>query len=238
MPSEFAADITGQSLIDLLAKNTNILFTLSANKTMLNTLAPEFSLILPPPSTPLISHFPKRDTPASVVPIDIPKSDPILSSTSAPIWFSGIPQALKSSSPVSGPYSVRSTGELCFRCDLGRWRVRAGRRGRQGRRMSLGGQPNVRRDCSVTSFSRKKYHPVSNLAMRISPTAVSSPSKNRSFYESKTPRTISSTKTSQLEPHSDIDDLQLEFTAQPKRSYRPSARIRIPREILGHVPCA
>jgi oligosaccharyltransferase complex subunit beta len=91
---EYPPDITPQSLVTLLAKKTNLLLALSPKQTPLFSLASEFSLILPPPGTPLISHFPKRDTLVTVVPIDIPESHPILSPNTAPIWFSGVPQAL------------------------------------------------------------------------------------------------------------------------------------------------
>ncbi|KIM87409.1 hypothetical protein PILCRDRAFT_275831 [Piloderma croceum F 1598] len=89
----YAPDITPQSLVTLLSDKTNLLLVLGPKQTILTSLASEFSLILPPPGTPLISHFPKRDTPASVIPIDIP-SHPILTSGTPPIWFSGTPHAL------------------------------------------------------------------------------------------------------------------------------------------------
>jgi oligosaccharyltransferase complex subunit beta len=74
---------------------------LSTTHTPMTSLAAEFSLILPPPGTPLVSHFPLRDGPANIIPIDVPKSHPILTSTIAPVWFSGIPHALG-----SNPYLV------------------------------------------------------------------------------------------------------------------------------------
>lgn len=72
---------------------------LSTKQTPLSLLAPEFSLILPPPGTPLISYFPKRNEPPSLIPITPSEQDAthILSNTvkdGRPIWFSGIPQAL------------------------------------------------------------------------------------------------------------------------------------------------
>ncbi|CAA7260913.1 unnamed protein product [Cyclocybe aegerita] len=95
----FAKDITPQSLITLANLGTNLLLGLSTKQTPLASLAPEFSLILPPPGTPLISYFPKRDEPSSLVPIKPTKRDAtnILSKDLAPVWFSGIPQALGSS---------------------------------------------------------------------------------------------------------------------------------------------
>ena len=62
----YAPDITPQSLVELLGQGTNLLLALSSKKqTPLTSLAPEFSLTLPPPGTPLISHIPERDTPAT-----------------------------------------------------------------------------------------------------------------------------------------------------------------------------
>ena len=90
----FAGDITPQSLVSLLSKNTNILLSLSSKQTPLSSLASEFSLILPPPGTPLISHFPKRDTPVTVIPVEPPQAHHIISPNLKPVWFSGVPQAL------------------------------------------------------------------------------------------------------------------------------------------------
>ena len=85
--------MTPQALVELLSKGTNLLLALSPKKqTLINSLASEFSLILPPPGTPLISHFPERDTPATVVPVT-PSANPILSSDLPPVWFSGVPFA-------------------------------------------------------------------------------------------------------------------------------------------------
>ncbi|CAL1703321.1 unnamed protein product [Somion occarium] len=91
----FASDITPQSLVTLLSKNTNLLIALSPKQTPLTSLAPEFSLVLPPPGTPLISHFPERDTPATVIPVNVSSSSPILTQGLAPVWFSGIPFSLQ-----------------------------------------------------------------------------------------------------------------------------------------------
>ncbi|KAI0806816.1 dolichyl-diphosphooligosaccharide-protein glycosyltransferase [Fomes fomentarius] len=90
----FAGDITPQSLVSLLSKKTNLLLALSSKQTPLTSLASEFSLILPPPGTPLISHFPKRDTPATVIPVEPPRAHHIISPSLKPVWFSGVPQAL------------------------------------------------------------------------------------------------------------------------------------------------
>ncbi|KAF8954962.1 oligosaccharyl transferase beta subunit [Flammula alnicola] len=93
----FAQDITPQSLVSLLDLKTNLIVALSTKQTPLSLLAPEFSLILPPPGTPLISYLPKRDEPASLIPIVPTKKDATqILSSQAPIWFSGVPQALGS----------------------------------------------------------------------------------------------------------------------------------------------
>ncbi|KAH9935816.1 dolichyl-diphosphooligosaccharide-protein glycosyltransferase [Amylocystis lapponica] len=89
----FASDITPQSLVTLLSEKTNLLLALSPKQTPLTSLASEFSLILPPPGTPLLSHFPQRDTPATVVPVGVP-SNAILTPDLPPVWFSGVPFVL------------------------------------------------------------------------------------------------------------------------------------------------
>ncbi|KAI0657230.1 dolichyl-diphosphooligosaccharide-protein glycosyltransferase [Cubamyces menziesii] len=99
----YAADITPQSLVSLLNKNTNLLLALSTKQTPITSLAAEFSLILPPPGTPLISHFPERDTPATIIPVEPPRAQSLVSSNLAPIWFSGVPQAL-GNNPMLVPF--------------------------------------------------------------------------------------------------------------------------------------
>lgn len=91
----FGPDVTPQSLVQALETNTNIIFALSPKQSLAYSLASEFSLILPPPGTPLVSHFPERDTPATVIPITVP-SNPILSPSieGKKVWFSGISHAL------------------------------------------------------------------------------------------------------------------------------------------------
>lgn len=96
----YAADITPQSLVGLLAEDTNLLITLSSKQTPLSSLAAEFALIPPPPGTPLLSHHPKREEPPSVIPIPVTAS-PVLGSGIPPVWFSGAPHALGNS-----PYLV------------------------------------------------------------------------------------------------------------------------------------
>lgn len=93
----FAKDITPQSLVSLLNLKSNLIIALSSKQTPLSSLASEFSLILPPPGTPLISYFPKRDESAALIPI-LPSSQDtasnILSKNLSPVWFSGIPLSL------------------------------------------------------------------------------------------------------------------------------------------------
>ncbi|CCM05772.1 uncharacterized protein FIBRA_08005 [Fibroporia radiculosa] len=98
----YSSDITPQSLVTLLSKNTNLLIALSSKQTPLTSLASEFSLILPPPGTPLVSHFPERDTPATVIPVNVAPGS-VLSSDLPPVWFSGVPFAF-GSSPLLVPF--------------------------------------------------------------------------------------------------------------------------------------
>jgi oligosaccharyltransferase complex subunit beta len=96
-PTGFASDITPQSLVSLLDLKTNLIIALSTKQNLLSSLASEFSLILPPPGTPLISYFPKRNEPASLIPISPSSQDKaskILSKDLSPVWFSGIPLSL------------------------------------------------------------------------------------------------------------------------------------------------
>jgi len=89
----FAEDITPQSLVSLVKSGTNLLLALSPKQNLLTSLASEFSLILPPPGTPLVSHFPEREDPATIIPIHV-SGNPVIASNVSPVWFSGIPHAL------------------------------------------------------------------------------------------------------------------------------------------------
>lgn len=77
-----------------MEKKTNLLIAVSSKQTPLTSLAPEFSLVLPPPGTPLLSHFPERDTPATVIPVNV-TPNPAIPSNLPPVWFSGIPFSLQ-----------------------------------------------------------------------------------------------------------------------------------------------
>lgn len=92
---DLGKDITPQSLVHLLSLNTNIVVALSTKQTQLSSLATEFSLILPPPGTPLVSYFPERQDSASLIPVAI-TANPVVSKDLPPVWFSGVPQALGS----------------------------------------------------------------------------------------------------------------------------------------------
>lgn len=89
----FSPDVTPQSLVSLLEKGTNLLLALSQKQNLVNSLASEFSLIIPPPETPLVSHFPEREEPATVIPVT-PQPNVIVDSQLPQVWFSGIPAAL------------------------------------------------------------------------------------------------------------------------------------------------
>ncbi|KAF6764640.1 dolichyl-diphosphooligosaccharide-protein glycosyltransferase [Ephemerocybe angulata] len=96
-------DITPQSIVQLLSLKTNVIVTLPTKQSPLHSLAAEFGLILPPPGSPLISYFPQRDTPSSLIPIPVEDhSSPALTKHIEPVWFSGIPQAL-STNPLLIP---------------------------------------------------------------------------------------------------------------------------------------
>lgn len=83
------------------------MIALGPTQTPMRSFASEFGLILPPPNTPLISHFPKRTGARTVVPISVPSSPPASGSSAFPILspetegkeilFSGIPLALATS---------------------------------------------------------------------------------------------------------------------------------------------
>src|ERR1700733_6435817 len=103
--SALAQDLSSQSIVSLLSADppVNFLIALGTPSTQLSSLAPEFSLSIPPPNPPLVSHFPPRDGPHTAIPITIPPPNPALPKSQqpppilrttdpkAPIWFSGIP---------------------------------------------------------------------------------------------------------------------------------------------------
>lgn len=99
-PTAFAKDLTPQNLVQLLSLQTNLLIAVSQKQNFVSQFAAEFSLTLPPPSTPLLSYFPERDEPSTVIPITPPKS-PLLTPGTGPVWFKGVPFSLGNS-----PYLV------------------------------------------------------------------------------------------------------------------------------------
>ena len=92
----YARDITPQSLVGLLAAHSNLLVALSPAHTPLTALAAEFGIILPPPQTPLISHFPERPPPHTTLPISVPAAHPLLTPHMPPILFAGVSHRLAS----------------------------------------------------------------------------------------------------------------------------------------------
>ena len=58
------------------------------------SFAAEFGLVLPPPDTPLVSHFPPRKGPLGTLQIPLPADSNILTSGTPPILFNGVNFAL------------------------------------------------------------------------------------------------------------------------------------------------
>ncbi|KDQ18554.1 hypothetical protein BOTBODRAFT_154498 [Botryobasidium botryosum FD-172 SS1] len=93
----FAPDLSPQSLVSLATanQNINILIALSPSATPFTSLASEFSLSLPPPKTPLISHFPPRPFPPTTLIIPYPETpSPLLTAGTPPILLSGVSHAI------------------------------------------------------------------------------------------------------------------------------------------------
>jgi oligosaccharyltransferase complex subunit beta len=93
----FATDLSAQALVDAVSRGVNLLVALPNKQSTISTLASEFSLILPPPSTTLISYFPERQDAPTVIPVDPPKKHPVLTNGLNPVWFTGTPHALGNS---------------------------------------------------------------------------------------------------------------------------------------------
>ncbi|KAF8311567.1 Dolichyl-diphosphooligosaccharide-protein glycosyltransferase [Clavulina sp. PMI_390] len=85
-------DLSPQQIVSWLSapKPVNFLIALSPSNTQLSTLASEFSLSVAPPNTPLLSHFPARDGPHTVIPISA-SSSPVLGAKGydSPILYEG-----------------------------------------------------------------------------------------------------------------------------------------------------
>jgi oligosaccharyltransferase complex subunit beta len=80
--------------VSLAQSGTNLILALSPGQSLLNSLASEFSLILPAPGTPLLSHVPERDDPPTVIPVPASSSPKFITDNLPAVWFSGVPQAL------------------------------------------------------------------------------------------------------------------------------------------------
>ncbi|KAF8744955.1 hypothetical protein AX14_011970 [Amanita brunnescens Koide BX004] len=90
----FAKDLAPQALVDAVSHDVNILVALPQMQSPLSAFAAEFALILPPPSSSLISYFPEREENPTVIPVSPPNNHPILTDGLHPVWFTGMPHAL------------------------------------------------------------------------------------------------------------------------------------------------
>jgi oligosaccharyltransferase complex subunit beta len=94
--------LTPQTLVELLKKKINLIVALSPTLTPLHSFAAEFGLTLPPPETPLMSHFPVRKSALTTLEIPVKPDSKIITPGTEPILFSGINFAL-SSNPMLFP---------------------------------------------------------------------------------------------------------------------------------------
>ena len=92
--ADFAKDLAPQALVDAVSHDVNILVALPQMQSPLSAFAAEFALILPPPSSSLISYFPEREENPTVIPVSPPNNHPILTDGLHPVWFTGMPHAL------------------------------------------------------------------------------------------------------------------------------------------------
>ncbi|KAH8824595.1 dolichyl-diphosphooligosaccharide-protein glycosyltransferase [Flagelloscypha sp. PMI_526] len=83
-------DLSPQNLVQVTKKGVNLLLVVPSKQTPLSSLAAEFNIVLPPPSTPLLSYFPERGDPASVIPIPAPTDSDIIAKGLNPIWYKGL----------------------------------------------------------------------------------------------------------------------------------------------------
>ncbi|KAG8911485.1 oligosaccharyl transferase glycoprotein complex, beta subunit [Tulasnella sp. 418] len=110
-----AKDLLPQNLIDLMTSDpsTNLLVALGPSASAASTFAAEFGLSLPPPNTPLISHFPPRKTPHSIVNIPVPDyQHPLLTPKISPVVFEGIGYGL-SDNPLLFPILNAPAESFC-----------------------------------------------------------------------------------------------------------------------------
>ncbi|KAF8602786.1 Dolichyl-diphosphooligosaccharide-protein glycosyltransferase 48kDa subunit [Ceratobasidium sp. AG-I] len=257
----FASDITPQSLVKLLTLNTNILFALSPRATPLSSLAAEFGLGLPPPNTPLISHFPARPAPHTTLPISLAQSHPLVTPNLPPILFSGTSFSLDNNPQVfsilrapaesfaadsDDDASAESVAETADRGGEGLWAgssmsVVAGFQVAGGARATwvggvslfsdefakaevapgqISGNAQFSQDLASWTFQESMVLRVDSSTHRLASTsahnATSAPTrytvKDDLVYELHVSKFDGSGKTGQWKPHSEIKDLQLDFT--------------------------
>ncbi|KIY64111.1 oligosaccharyl transferase beta subunit [Cylindrobasidium torrendii FP15055 ss-10] len=261
----FASDITPQNIVELLTKNVNVVVALSPKQNLFYTLAPEFGLVPPPPGTPLISYFPERTDPPTVLPVHVAPG-PIVTPNTPPVWFSGIPFSV-GNSPLLVPIlnapsesfasdsdsttesiveSVEKGGEgLWAGSSLGLvtgFQVTDG-----GRALFLGGGAilsdafaNKALPDGSSSGNKQIAHDVSawafqeSLVLRIDETShhVVNATEPKEYYTTND-QVVYTTKISrwnakenEWEPHTGVDDLQLEFTMLD-----PHVRTGIPEDL-------
>lgn len=111
--TDLAKDLSPQNLVQLTRQSTNLLLVVPSKQTPLTSLAGEFGVILPPPGTPLLSYFPERKEPASLIPITAPSDSNILSKGTA-LWFKGVGFALN---PNPRLFSILKAPKESFAAD-------------------------------------------------------------------------------------------------------------------------
>ncbi|PVG02191.1 Dolichyl-diphosphooligosaccharide-protein glycosyltransferase 48kDa subunit [Serendipita vermifera] len=86
----FAPDLAPTHLLPLLQDKVNFIIALSTTTTPLHPFGAEFGLTLPPPETPLMSHFPPRSGPRTTLEIPVSSDSKVVSAGLPPIVYSGI----------------------------------------------------------------------------------------------------------------------------------------------------
>ncbi|KAF8749970.1 Dolichyl-diphosphooligosaccharide--protein glycosyltransferase 48 kDa subunit [Rhizoctonia solani] len=238
----FANDITPQSLVKLLAQGTNVLFALSSKSTPISSLATEFGLSLPPPNTPLISHFPSRPAPHTALPISLSQAHPLVTPNLPPILFSGVNFALNDNprvfsilrAPVESfaadsedDVNAETVAEMADRGGEGFWAgnsmsVVAGFQVAGGARAAWVGGVSVFSD----EFAKAEVSPVNHrLASTPAHNATIAPTrytvKDNVVYEIHVSKFDG--QTGEWTPDSGIEDMQLDFTMLD-----PHIRVNLP----------
>ncbi|KAI9437798.1 Dolichyl-diphosphooligosaccharide-protein glycosyltransferase [Lactarius psammicola] len=212
----FAQDVTPQSLVAALNAGTNLIVALSEKQTPIFTLASEFSLILPPPGTPLISHFPARDTPPGVIPVSVPPAHPFLTPNTPPRMSFASDTDSDSGADVVFDYAERGGEGLWAGSSLG---IVTGFQTRDSARITWVGGIELFSDDYVNKplpsletqqFARDiaAWTFQENLVLRIDSTT------HHLLNETEPREHTPSTKIScnGWEPYSGLHDVQLEFT--------------------------